>query len=179
MVSSHGIRILGVLWIAGLVLGGLQGCGFEPVYRQGGSSGATSGELGRSLASVSVLRIDDRVGHRIRNHLVQLLGSGSDQGPDSYELSVKVEETRTPLLIQADDTITRFNLSLEARFVLRELDSGKQLLDGRARSIGSYNVVESEFATVMAERDAENRAAGELSAEIHSLLVAYFSRPQG
>ena len=36
--------------------------------------------------------------------------------------------------------------------------------------------VTSEFATLMAERDAEDRAASELSAEINGLLIDYFAR---
>lgn len=152
------------------------GCGFSPIYDRG--SDVLSADVAGELASVNVLQIPDRVGRKLRLKLQQDLAVAGSSVDKKYALAVELSASRTSLLIQADDTITRFNLRLEATFVLVDVAADKNLFRGHALSIGSYNVVESEFATVAAERDSEDRAAGELGAEIHSLLVAFFSRPR-
>jgi LPS-assembly lipoprotein len=162
------------LMMAIAMVGLLAGCGFSPIYERG-SDGLTADVAGE-LAAVNVLPISDRVGRQLRLKLQQDLAVAGRLIDQKYALEVELSASRTSLLIQADDTITRFNLRLEAAFVLIDVAADKNVFQGRALSIGSYNVVESEFATVAAERDSEDRAAGELGAEIHSLLVAFFSR---
>jgi len=167
------VRLPGLITAIAMV-GLMAGCGFSPIYERGGDG--VSADVAGELASVNVLRISDRVGRQLRLKLQQDLAVAGSSVAPKYALKVELSASRTPLLIQSDDTITRFNLRLEATFILVDIAADKNVFRGHAQSIGSYNVVDSEFATVAAERDSEDRAAGELGAEIHSLLVAFFSR---
>lgn len=167
------LRLRGLV-IAIAMVGLMAGCGFSPIYERG--SDGLAADIADELAAVNVLPISDRVGRQLRLKLQQDLAVAGRSIDPKYALKVELSASRTSLLIQADDTITRFNLRLEAAFVLIDVAADKNVFQGHALSIGSYNVVESEFATVAAERDSEDRAAGELGAEIHSLLVAFFSR---
>jgi LPS-assembly lipoprotein len=174
MVNWRGkVRLSGLIMAIAMV-GLMAGCGFSPIYERDGDG--LSADIARELASVDVLPISDRVGRQLRLKLRQDLAVAGSSVDPKYALKVELTASRTSLLIQADDTITRFNLRLDAAFVLVDVAADENVFRGNAQSIGSYNVVESEFATVAAERDSEDRAAGELGAEIHSLLVTFFSR---
>lgn len=154
---------------------GLAGCGFQPLY----------GEHTRSIASaesaqISVAPIPERVGQIIRNELLDRLNPRGEPQRPKYRLDATVQEQREGLAFQRDQTVTRFNLTVSATYSLSESGSGKVLVRGQARTIASYNVVQSEFANVVAERDAETRAAKEVGEEI-SLRIGVFlsAKPTG
>jgi hypothetical protein len=64
---------------------------------------------------------------------------------------------------------------MSAMFTLTDLSTDVIIYQGRAYSVTSYNVIESEFATVSAEKNAAERAARESGEEIFDLLVIYFN----
>ena len=148
----------------------LAACSVEPLY------GARTGEArGGGVAAIKIAPVKDRVGHIVRNHLIDsLTPRGQPTHPD-YRLTLSVEQEKTPLLIQLDDHATRFNLALRARFSLADRD-GTVVYSDAAQATGSFNVVESGFATVMAEQDAAEEAARVLSEEILTLLLLYLRR---
>lgn len=57
-----------------------------------------------------------------------------------------------------------------------DIRTGNTVHEGQSRSIASYNVVDSQFATLSAQRDAEERAAVELSEDIKLRLAIFFDR---
>ncbi len=148
------------------------GCGFRPLY---GTD--RRGRAKNDLGAIAVAPIKDRVGQVLRNHLIDRLGRASGQAP-RYTLTVAVERLTQGKLVQLDDATTRFDLTLTARFSLTEQASGSVLYTDSARAVGSYNVVNSEFATLIAEEDAANEAARVLGDEIRFLLAAFLSRPR-
>ena len=153
----------------------ISSCGFEPVYKTNPSSNSEA-SLKVLLGQINIPIISGRIGHKLRNYLIHDLGSNSGIKNHQYNLLIKIETDKSPLLIQDDDKVSRYNLNLIATFVLIDTHKKSTIYEAHARSVGSFNVVSSEFATLMAEKDAENRAARELSAEINSLLIAFFSR---
>lgn len=149
-------------------LGTLGGCGLEPVY------GKASRVRHPELAAIEVGSIPSRTGQELRNHLIEGLGSGRRTA--LYRLDVVLSESRTELAVQADDKVTRFNLGLIASLSLVDLKTGKPLYSTATRSVSSYNIVDSEFATVASEKNARSRAAEDLAFSIRDLLIVYFSR---
>ncbi len=150
------------------------GCGFKPLY---GTSGTGEG-ASLEMASVKVAPIPDRIGQVLRNELTDRLTAGVGPQPTRYELAVFLEERSSPVQIQTSDTITRYNLRLVADFSLIDLASGDVVFQNHARGVGSYDVVTSEFSTLVAEQETAKAAARELSKTISSLLALYFSRDQ-
>jgi len=59
---------------------------------------------------------------------------------------------------------------------LTRLQDQKILFEESVRTISAYNVVQSEFATLSAERDAEDRAARDMGREISTRLAIFFQR---
>lgn len=162
-------------------------CGFRPLY--GGSVGD---EVAAELASIEVVAPDTRIGQILKNRLLDDLNPAGTTVAPRYRLNVQLSRTKTALAIQLDETITRFDLTLAAFFSLRDLEEGGpppgedeagQGEDGAGpapayrsalRRVASYNVVTDPFATLMAEQDAELRAATELSRGIRTLLTLHF-----
>ena len=52
----------------------------------------------------------------------------------------------------------------------------RERADKTARAIAPYNVVDSQFATLSAERDAQERAAREVGEDIRTRLGLYFEQ---
>jgi len=151
----------------------LSGCGFTPLYgvREGGT--ATHAELGQ----IQVLEIDlGRTGHDVYNGLIDQLSPNGEPASPDYQLRVRLTEDSEGIAIERDASITRYNYKLEARFRLVDVRSGNVIYEGRSRSIAAYNVVESQFSTLIAQRDAEERAATELSEDIKLRLAIFFDR---
>ena len=93
-----------------------------------------------------------------------------------FRLSVVLESSTEAVLIQLDNTATRQNLRVKASFTLTDLSSRATVFKGNSVSVGSYNVVDTEFATISAEDNAAERAVREIGEEIFDLLVVHFNR---
>ena len=132
-----------------------------------------------TLAEMSAIKVESiagRIGYFLRTDLVKRLTPRGEPRRPLYRLRVELARSKAPLAIQLDSTVTRFNLRLDATFTLIDAPTGQALYRDRARAIGSYNAVRSDFATLTAEQDTERRGARELSEEIRTLLSVFFAR---
>lgn len=157
--------ILAVMLLAGA-------CGFQPLY--GTSRSSLDGAVVAELAAVRIAPIPERVGQIVRNDLLDRLTPLGEPASPQYGLTVGLEEAKEGLAIQIDDTVTRFNLTLTANYVLENADTGSIVTAGSVRATAAYNVLRSDFANVVAERDAQRRAAREVSDELKTRLAVYF-----
>jgi len=159
--------------LAGCCILLLAGCGFRPLY--GHSGGGNSA----ALARVKVDPIPDRMGQILHNLLLERLSPGGPTDRPVYQLSVSLSEGRQELAIRKDESATRANLTVTARFRLTLIDRpdlGE--LAGSAASTNSYNVLQSEYATLSAENDARNRALIALAEEIRLHVAAGLLNPR-
>lgn len=147
------------------------GCGFTPVYRQDNSS-----SVRQYLTLIEVAPIGGHRGLQLRNRLNEKISPKGVVDVPRFRLSVDLESSTQAVLLQLDNTATRQNFRMKASFTLTDLSSGATVFKGNSVSVGSYNVVDSEFATISAEDNAAERAAREIGEEIFDLLVVYFNR---
>lgn len=155
------------LCLAGL---GLGACGFQPLYGQ-----RTGAAAPQQLALVRIDTIADRQGQKLHNFLLDRLNPLGPPPEPFYRLQVQLKKTTRNLAIRKDETATRANLILQANFALLDVRSGKVLFRGHSRSTNSYNILESEFATIASLNDATTRATRDLSEEISARLAIFFS----
>lgn len=152
------------------VLPPLAGCGLRPIH---GSA------LGRAvnprLAAVEVGELDGRLGYVFRDYLIEELNPAGLSVPSAYALEIGLQRELNALAIQLDDTITRYNLIVAVRFALRRKADGRTLYESALRRVASYNVRREPFATLVAEQDAERRAAREAARGIRTRLALYFA----
>lgn len=162
------VALLAVL-LTGSLLGG---CGFEPVYTSRSTDGT---DISDTLASVSVIPIPGRLGRDVRNELIRRL-SGRVQGiPAVYELSVRLATSEQGVTVEEDDAINRYNLLLTANYSLEDLRSDSEIFKGRVKIFGAYDVVASQFATLTARRNVEQRAARDAARDIEAKLAVFFA----
>jgi LPS-assembly lipoprotein len=118
------------------------------------------------------------MGQQLRNMLTENLAPRGRSARTDYRLVVTLTETKKKLAIKKDETATRANLTIRAKFKLHALSNPNLgTFAGRALSTNSYNILTSDFATLSAERDARNRALRTLAEEIR-LRVASALRNQ-
>ncbi len=151
----------------------LSACGFTPLYApQNNSTGIVS-----SLAAVTVQTGGGEESRKLRIALEDLLRSNSLVAPQ-YALSVSSTLFRSDVAIQQDTEVTRRNLTLRSTFTLRDLATNEPLYEAKSFGIVAYNRVASEFANIIAERDAEDRVTNQVAEEIHTKLAIYFERQE-
>ena len=161
----------------GLVLV-LTACSFRPLY--GTSTEGNAARIGS--ASISILQIgDERVGQQLRNGLIdRLTPAGEPQFP-AYQLSVTISDGLTNLLVQEDSTVLRRNYTLTASYRLIDVETGDTVHSSSVRRTASLNRLDSEYANVIAQRDAEERAAeavADVMAQRLGITLSRLSSPE-
>jgi LPS-assembly lipoprotein len=172
--SESGERLPGpgvVCLLLGVVVA-LSACGFKPLYGRSEAQALSSVD---HMAAIRIAPLQDRIGQQMHNLLRDRLNPYGQPRDPVYRLKVVISEARQELGIRKDETATRANLILSARFTLREIESDRVLLEGRTSSVNSFNILTDQFATDFAEADARERALRELSDNIRVRLGIYFS----
>ena len=147
----------------------ISGCGFTPVYKT-----ITGDPLQKQFNLVTINTISGASGFHLRNHLINKIHPKGTTKPPLYELSVQLSSRTEPLLIQLDNTATRKNIKMDATFVLTNISTNTVLFSSSVSSVGSFNVVESDFATITAEKNSIKRASKEIANKMFDSLVVYF-----
>ena len=144
----------------------LGACGFHPMY---GSA------LAPQLSSIYVEPIEERDGFELRNTLIDRLNSDGRLEGKKYRLKITLDEATQGIALQNDATITRYNNTLNARFVLSDVQ-GNVLTQGSQTELSAYNVVNSPYATLTAQQDSARRAAQDMAERIHLELGVWFRK---
>ena len=142
---------LGLVALAGL---GLSGCGFTPVYGDGGG-------MGSILSRVAVTTQDDRLGYRLREQLEDALGRDGAQAPQ-WRLQATAEQSRRPLGRRIDDTATRYELTVKADWTLTHIGPGDPMTGTETVTV-TYSAADQPYAAIAAQQDGEDRAAADLA----------------
>jgi LPS-assembly lipoprotein len=150
------------LVVVGLALFGLAACGFQPLYGERGVRSVSSDEL----AAVQIDLIRDREGQMLRNELLDRFQAAGSAVKPLYGLSIGLQTSRAALGIRTDETASRVNLTMFATYVVRDIATGVVLFKGQGRSIDSFDILDSDFASTSSEADAIRRAVYDLSEQI-------------
>lgn len=162
-----------LLGLAALGLLGLAGCGFQPLYGQPQQQAQAS--VATELAAVRIDPLRDRVGQQMHNLLRDRLNPNGQPLAPGYRLRVELSETLRELGVRRDETATRANLRMQARFSLLDYSGGQALFSGQSTSTTSYDILEDPFATTVSESDARERALRELADDIQNRLALFFT----
>jgi LPS-assembly lipoprotein len=117
----------------------------------------------------------ERSGYELRNTMIDLLGSDGRSGGKAYHLKMTLGEVAQDVAQQNDATITRYNDTLTVKYVLTDAN-GKVLTHGEKTSLSAYNVVTSPYSTLVAQQDADKRAAEDIAQRIRIDLGIYFDQ---
>jgi len=164
-------RRLGFVLLAILLAVSVSGCGFRPLYGNHATESARDDFL-----RIEIGTIDDREGQLLRNELIRRLYAGGKQRVPVYRLETGISESKTGLAVQKNAFATRSNLTMVATFVLRDVVSGEAAFSSSSKVTVSYNILDSEFATLLAEKNARERGVRELSEDMRVRLGVYFDQ---
>ena len=159
--------------VAGAALMFVAGCGFQPIH------GERSSASNAGLANFDIALIADRTGQMMRNELLQQMQPRGAVPSPRFVLGVKLTESLTDLAIRKDNVATRANLKLIAQFSVVSRSGGSLLFSGQARSVNSYNILTSDFATLSARTDARSRAVRQLALDIKERLAVWLVQTGG
>ena len=143
--------------------------------------GAEDPAVPRLLERVEIASIADRPGQILRHELTRRFKPRGSPGPDLYTLTVSLSEETDRIGLRIDETATRVNLSLTARFAVHDKATGLKSFQGTETSVNGYNVLEADFATVHGRDDARRRAITRIAEGITrrvSIWILQSGRPK-
>ncbi|MEK7245705.1 MAG: LPS assembly lipoprotein LptE, partial [Pseudomonadota bacterium] len=125
---------------------------------------------------VQIEPIKDRVGQMLHNHLRDAINPRGVPAKPRYYLKVTLSETTRDTAIQRTALAARANLLLTAGFILHDAATRAQIFSGSASSIAGFAHQTADYGTLIAEKDARERAVRDLAEEIRASLGLYFKR---
>lgn len=151
----------------------LTACGFRPLY---GDRGVQSGSVKADMSGVRIEPISNRAGQILRNRLIDQMTPAGQPTEAAYRLTIRLTENKVPLGIRKDETATRANMIQTAFYTLQEMATNVVVDRGTVQSTTSYNIVNSDFGTIMAERDARTRGVDQIADSVTLRVALYFNR---
>jgi len=168
MSWSRPIRILAVsLLLAGVATG----CGFRPLYKQTGNTSTV-----KEFSQISIAQPEDRPSQQLRNYLLDTLTPYGQPDRPLYRLDYRLTETLGSVFVTRSEEITRNNLQVTAVVYLRDYQTGGNLFSISATSQASYNVTLADYANLVSEKNARERALRDMAEQIRLRLGNYFDR---
>ncbi|MBS4044739.1 MAG: hypothetical protein KG075_00245 [Alphaproteobacteria bacterium] len=168
MSWSKPFRILAVsLLLAGIVAG----CGFRPLYKQAGGTNAV-----QEFSQIIVAQPEDRPSQQLRNFLLDSLTPHGQPDRPLYRLDYRLTETVGSVFVTRTEEITRNNLQITASVYLRDYQTGAILTSLSTNSQASYNVTQADYANLVSEKNARERALRDVAEQIRLRLGNYFDR---
>jgi LPS-assembly lipoprotein len=168
MSWSSQIRTLAIsLLLAGVVAG----CGFRPLYKQ-----TSNTDTVREFSQISIAQPEDRPSQQLRNFLLDSLTPHGQPDRPLYRLEYQLTESVGSVFVTRSEEITRNNLQLSASVYLRDYQTGAILASISASSQASYNVTLADYANLVSEKNARERALRDTAEQIRLRLGNYFDR---
>lgn len=151
----------------------LPACGFKPLY---GNNAAGASETAVS-SGVEIANIPDREGLRLRNLLIDRMYLKGRPADAPYLLTVTPLKTAlTNLGIRKDATSTRAMLQVSATVRLTDRATNAVVLEREVRSVGGYNQLDNQFATLVSRESVSDHMLEEMSDSIVTEVALYFTR---
>ena len=171
-------RLAGALALAAL----LGGC-FEPRYGERSLTGGPGLRQRMASVDVSIPNVPNgtpvaRVANEVRNDLIFDLQGGSGGPTPTHQLRINLTASNQQVIV--DITTARADVQqygINASYTLIEKATGKSVVNGETFARVSYdNPGQAQrFSNARGQRDAENRAAKQISENIKARLASYFS----
>lgn len=178
LLFDYSRKCSSILGIA--VMLSLSACQVRPLYSDG-SPNAAGVTTSAAMQSVAVVEATTRYGQEVRNQMIFLLGGGRGEPSNpAYSLDLGVtEQVISSANIQAAGNAsqpTAGGVVLTSLYVLKNAATGATVSSGKRTVTAPFDLPAQQFASVRAQRDAENRAARELAELVRLAIAADLSK---
>jgi LPS-assembly lipoprotein len=147
--------------------------GVRPLYGPIGSDAPLAAEL----QAVEVAPIPERVGHYVRNELIFAFNGTGSQVPPRYRLLVELKErVQTPILDTVTGRATSATVIVDASYRLISIADEKQITEGVAFGVASYDRFSNRLSNVRAARDSEIRDAKVIADQIRTRVATVLAK---
>lgn len=159
----------------------LSSCGFKPMY---GQNKAGEAELAQLMANIDIDPVRSQTGRQERlsqlleNNLRDRISTLNATGETSYILRTNYEVIEQGYGIREDESVTLINLRLIVEFALVDIESDNAIMDGTARAIVTYDLVQSDFSNMAARQTSLERLAEEASNQVITRVGTFLSNNQ-
>ena len=123
-------------------------CGFQPVYKTGGSATALKDNISFNL-------IDNREGFLLLSHLEKRLGRGSSAAPYRATVELVIEEDE--LMLTALTGLVRYKLTGYAKLSVVDAETNQEIFNDKLRDVIGFSGNEETLATTTSRRDATDK----------------------
>ncbi|MEM6781344.1 MAG: LPS assembly lipoprotein LptE [Pseudomonadota bacterium] len=166
-------RSIGILSFMCVVL---SACGFEPMYGSTTTNAYGQASTENKLSQVAIDNIPNAEGQYLRNQLIDRFYRNGRPANTNYRLLVSpLTETETNLDVTIESENTRAQLRIDTQIQLMD-GNGDIVLTRNIRAFNSFNVLGSQFTTIVSERDAREAALNDIARQIETQLVLYFGQ---
>lgn len=152
-------------------------CGFRPLYAPAGSDSTNEQAFAFDVfRKIDIGLIPDREGQFLRNELIRLLQPSGRARVAEFGLGIKLSESKTDLAVRQSSDATRANLTIFATYSVASFVTENEFAAGSVQSTSGYNIFNSEFQTLSAEKSARERALNDVAQQIRLRLATEFIR---
>ena len=165
-------------WLAvGLVSGAMlsvAGCGFTPMYGDGGGRFNPAADLSNFDVQVQ----QSRTAQLVRNELLRTVPPAAT-GAAPYVLQLSIKKEDTPLLTTSGGLARQMRLRLRTEYALYRRGGKKPLTMGETFADAPYVKTREHFASEHARMQAERAAARKVAEDIRRRLALFFAGQEG
>ncbi len=153
-------------------------CGFSPMY---GQNSATGTGLAQVMANIQIDPIrsasgrQERLSQLIENNLHDRISPVASNGNTRYVLKANYDVEERGYGIREDESVTLQNLRLSVGYALIDINSDESIMDGTARAIVTYDLVQSDFSNMQARQTSLERLSEEVANQIITRIGTYLS----
>ena len=150
-----------------LALTSLTACGFRPLYAEDNGGDSTAADM----AQVKISMMENRIGQLTHNVLVETLTPRGQTSRPEYVLDISLSESTRRLGFTKDNQATIADYILRANYRLSRISDSKILRTGKLQTRTTFNIVDSDFASLEAESAARSDAARNLARQISNQVA--------
>lgn len=162
----------------------LTACQVRPLYGTAPSVGALdqSDTVQTHLAAVEIDSISSSNGvdkdarRELYNELTFLFERGAGTPDKRYRLEILMDQATAEVGVeQLADVPAAYTMTVNTSFVLVDKETDTTLMTGKSFATASYDFSNQRFANIRAKRDAGQRAARVVAADIQARVAGYFA----
>jgi LPS-assembly lipoprotein len=160
----------------------LSGCQVRPLYGTGsGDFGSTPSPVAAELAAIDLESISSRYANEdaarvLYNELSFNFERGAGSAAKNYRLKVLMDVNSAAVGVERfADVPSAFTTTMNATFVLSDIQSDETLMTGKSFRSASYDFSDQRFANKRAFRDAQERVAKSVADDIAARVAGFFA----
>jgi len=149
----------------------LSACGFKPLHATS-QTGVNLSDVEVVLANVQDVQ-DREAGYYMQQRLLDRVGT---QDSAKHVVTITPAVSRRSIGTTVNDVASRYDITLQASYELRERQSGKVLDNGVVTAVSTFGAPDDSFGLIAADTNGTQQGAKELADRLLLKLSTYYSQ---